>query len=110
MTTGLLIPALALMAAAFGLPHLLLRAMPESGRGLVLNGAVCAVVMVGLAAGYFLWAYAQAAPAVLKVFGERPGASLGYFLRLGAQSAVIWGPVLVLTVSYLPRRWREAVW
>ncbi|WP_238365616.1 hypothetical protein [Mesobacterium pallidum] len=110
MITGLALPTLALMALAFALPHGLLRWMPETGRGLVLNGLLSGLVLVAVAAGYFLWAYAHAAPAMLRVFGARPGASAGYFLRLGLQSAVIWGPVLVLTVSYLPRRWKEGVW
>ena len=46
----------------------------------------------------------------LDAIGFAPGETLGYFLRLGLSSGLIWGPVLVLVVSTSPRRWQENVW
>ena len=110
MIAGLALPVLALIALAVAVPHALLRLMPESGWGLVLNAALSGAVLTGLAAAYFAWAYARSSPAVLDLFGARPGAAADYLLGLGLKAGLVWGPVLVLAVSYLPRRWRGREW
>ena len=38
------------------------------------------------------------------------GAVSWYVFVQGARASIIWAPVLVLSVSSLPRRWKEAVW
>jgi hypothetical protein len=34
----------------------------------------------------------------------------GHFAVLSLRSALIWGPVMVLSLANLPRGWREAEW
>ena len=110
MITGVLIPVAALVLVAIYLPRLLARVTPESLAGLIVNGALSAVALTMLAAAYFLWSYARQDTRLLDLIGFAPGETLGHFLRLGLGSALIWGPVLVLSVSTLPRRWKENVW
>lgn len=110
MILGVLLPALGLILCAVVIPIGLERLVPESVAGLVLNGVVTGAVLTALATGYFLWAYARQDTRVLDAVGAAPGETLGFFLRLGFGSALIWGPVMVLTLSTSPRRWKENVW
>jgi hypothetical protein len=38
------------------------------------------------------------------------GAFLLHFLRLGLISSLLWGPIMLLAVASLPKRWKEEVW
>ncbi len=110
MITGVLLPAFGLVLCAIAIPIGLERWVPESVAGMIVNGVISAAGLTGLAAGYFLWAYARQDTRLLEAVGFAPGETLGYFLRLGLSSALIWGPVMVLTLSTSPRRWKENVW
>lgn len=110
MITGVALPVLALAALAIAVPRLLEHLVPETMGGLILNGAVSAAILTALATAYFVWSYARQDTRILDLIGIAPGESLLYFLRLGLGSALIWGPVLVLTISTAPRRWKENVW
>ena len=110
MFTGVLFPALGLMLCAVVIPIGLERWVPESVAGMVLNGVVTAMLMTGLATGYFLWAYARQDTRLLDAIGFAPGETLGYFIRLGLSSGLIWGPVMMVVLSTSPRRWKENVW
>lgn len=104
------LPLIALIAIAAALPHLLLRRMPETFPGVILNALICALILTLLAAAYFFAAYLARNTAILDLVGISPGSTLLYFLRLGLGSALVWGPVLVLSVSYTPSRWKDNRW
>jgi len=110
MMLGLLLPVAVLVAAAILVPRGLERMVPETLGGLVLNGAVSALVLILLSAGYFFLAYLWRSTALLDLIGIAPGQTLGHFLRLGFGAGLIWAPVVVLAVSTAPKRWREAEW
>ncbi|MBP0484353.1 hypothetical protein [Sagittula salina] len=107
MIAGLLIPAAALGALAILVTRGVERVMPETLAGLVLTALVGALLMWLLSAGFFALWYALKAPGAAWLIGQT-GAH--HFMLLGAQAALIWGPVLVLTVSTAPRRWRTNTW
>ena len=98
------------MLCAVAIPIGLERWVAESVGGMILNGFVTASIMVLLATGYFLWAYGRQDTRLLDAIGFAPGETLGYFLRLGLSSGLIWGPVMLLTISMSPRRWKENEW
>ncbi len=113
-SSGLLLPALALGLLGWLVPRLLARLLarvwPEGVGPVLLLGFVATLLLLVLATGFFALLYAwQGAP-----LGEffRPGAvaGLGYFARLGLLSALVWAPILVLSVAGLPRHWKEKVW
>lgn len=110
MILAILIPVVVLVALAILLPRLLLPLMPETLAGLVLNGAISAVVLTVLACGWFFGSYLVHDTRLVDLFGLAPGGTLLYFLRLGLMSALIWAPVLVLAVASLPKRWKHATW
>jgi hypothetical protein len=99
-----LIGAFALLVALGWLvPQALGRVLPEGAGWLVANGALSALVLAALAAGGFALSYG---PAAGEVWARAPW----HFARLSAQSALIWMPVVVLSVADLPRRWKEREW
>jgi hypothetical protein len=110
MMAALLIPVVLLVATAILLPRLLLRWMPETLGGLILNGAITAAVLTGIASGWLFLSYLWRDSRLLDLFGLAPGGTLLYFLRLGLMSALIWAPVLVLALATLPKRWKHATW
>jgi len=110
---SLTISALSLAALAVALPFLFGRFLPEGVGWLMLNAVLSAGLLMLAAMGYFVFAYAGghagAVPEILSVFARAPGGGW-HFVRLGALSALIWLPVLVLALAAQPGRWKEKVW
>lgn len=104
------LPVAVLMALAAALPHLLLRVVPETFAGILLNVGMSAGLLTLIAATYFFVSYLTHNSAILDLAGIAPAATLAHFLRLGLGAGLVWGPVLVLSVSYTPARWKENVW
>lgn len=96
------IAVLALATLAVALPFLFGRLLPEGTAWLLMNAVLSAGALMVAAVLYFVFAYAGRVSAV-------PGAA-AHFLRLGAMSAMIWLPVLVLALTAQPGRWKEKVW
>jgi len=108
--TGLLIPAVLLILVAAATPFAMARVLPEGIAGLIVNGAISALVLTGMSAAYFLWAYGRTDTRVVDLLGAAPGATLVYFLRLGVQAGLIWAPVMILSLSAQPKRWKTVQW
>lgn len=108
MFLALAFPTILLMVLAGLVTRALERAVPESIPGLVLLALISVLVTWGMAAGLFAGLYLWQDSRLAGLLGEQQG--LGHLLRLGAKSALIWGPVVALTVVTAPRRWRNAVW
>ena len=109
---SLIVSALSLAALAAALPFVFGRLLPEGTGWLLVNAALSAVLLMAAAVLYFVVAYAgriAAVPEVLAFFGAAPGSDW-HFLRLGALSALIWLPVMVLALAAQPGRWKEKVW
>jgi len=105
----LILPALVLAVLAIALPFGWARLLPEGAGWLMVNAALSALVLFGVALAYFVVAYSGLSPRVLELLGATEG-SARHFLRLGALSALIWGPVMVLAVAAQPKRWKDKVW
>lgn len=107
---GLVLPTLVLAGLGWAVPRVLALVFPEGVGPLMGLAFVATLVMLLLAAAVFAGLYAiQGAPlGELFRFGLWPG--VWHFLRLGLLSALVWAPILVLSVAGLPRRWRTATW
>lgn len=110
MIADLLLPALGLMLMAFVVTRGVEVLVPETVTGLAVMAAVSALLCWPLASVGFALLYGVQDGRILALLGEVPAASAGHFLRLGAKAALLWGPILLLTVSTAPRRWKTAVW
>lgn len=110
---SLTIPVLGLVALAIALPYALAALLPEGVGWLLVNAGLSALVLMVASTGYFVFAYATQVPGapglLIRMAGEAPETAW-HFLRLGAMSALIWLPVLVLALSAQPKRWKEKVW
>lgn len=110
MIRDLLLPGLGLAVLGWVVPRLLARVWPEGVGPLLALGFVATLMMLALATLAFVALYAgQGAPlGPFFAAGALPG--LAYFLRLGMLSALVWAPILVLSVAGLPRHWKEKTW
>ncbi|WP_373354584.1 hypothetical protein [Pseudoroseicyclus sp. CXY001] len=110
MISSVLLPGLIIVIAAILLPRPLGRWLPETFAGLILNGVISVALMTALSAAVFAAAYALSGTDLAGLMGFAPGTTVGHFLRLGLSAGLLWGPVLVLAVASVPRRWRVGVW
>jgi hypothetical protein len=110
MGTALLLPALGAVALAWAIPWALSKALPEGVPALLLNAALSFALMGLAAAGYFLAAYHAESPALARALLAEPRAAQWRFGSLSLLSALLWAPVLVLSLAQIPGRWRHATW
>ena len=68
-----------------------------------MNGLLSTFVMTAVAGAGFVWLYGAAGGAVWR-------AAPGHVAILALRSALVWSPVLVLSLANLPRGWKTAVW
>ncbi len=107
---GLVLPALALAVMGWLVPRLLARVFPEGVRPLLALACLSAALMLLLGMAFFAALYRwQGVPWEVLLEAGWGGLVL-HFLRLGSISALLWGPVLLLSVAELPRRWTRATW
>ncbi|ASP19564.1 hypothetical protein ANTHELSMS3_00847 [Antarctobacter heliothermus] len=110
MIADLLLPSLGLMLLAFVVTRGVEMLVPETVLGLAVMALVSAMLCWVLASAGFAVLYGVQDGRILALLGQTPSTSAGHFLRLGAKAALLWAPILLLTVSTAPRRWKTAVW
>ena len=104
------LPVIGLIVIAAVLPALIERRVPETIGGMFLNAVLSAVVLTLVSAVYFFLSYLERSTAILDLIGVEPASGVGHFLKLGLAAGLIWGPVMVLVISFAPRRWKENTW
>ena len=110
LADGLVVPALLLALVGWLVPRGLSLAFPEGVRPLLALAFVSTLLMIALATALFVALYAwQGVPLATLL---EPGllSGLVHFARLGLVSALIWGPIMVLSVAGLPQHWTRATW
>ena len=109
-SSGLVLPVLALAVLGWVVPRLLARVWPEGVWPLLGLALVSTLVLALLATALFLLLYlGQGVPlAVLLDAGDVGG--WAHFLRLGLASALVWAPLMILSVAGLPRHWKDETW
>lgn len=100
---SVVLPVVLLAAAAWVVPWILSKVLPEGVFWLALIGAISAVLLAVVSAIGFYVLYGQAGEAVLD-------AAPWHFVVLSARAALVWGPVMVLSLANIPKGWKEAVW
>lgn len=109
-SSGLLLPALALGVLGWLVPRLLARVWPEGVGPLLALAFVSTLILLALAAGFFLLLYLWQGAPLAALFQPGPAAGIAHFLRLGLLSALVWAPIMILSVAGLPRHWKEETW
>jgi hypothetical protein len=108
--TGLVFPALFLALMGWLVPKLLSTFMAEGVKPLALLTVFSALIMMVITSAVFVILYLiqGATLAVLTVTGY--GDTVLFLLRLSVSAAIIWGPIMVLSIAGLPRTWTQVEW
>ena len=107
---ALLLPALVISVLGFIVPRLLARLLPEGIGPLLLNAFLSTVLLFIISAGFFFCLYLWQGLSVAQIMEPGLAANVVFFGRLGLFSAIIWGPIMVLSVAGLPRKWVKETW
>jgi len=110
IANGLLIPALGLALFGWLVPRGLSLIFPEGVRPLLVLGFVSTLVMVVLSAAMFVGLYLVQGLTLSELFVDGFAAGMSYFGQLGLLSALLWGPILIVSVAGLPRTWVDETW
>jgi len=109
MIQELLLPTAVMMALGWLVPQWLRPLFPEGVRPLIRLGVVAAVILLGVSVVAFVGAYlVQSVP--IGLLFDPVLAGVWHFLRLGLLSALLWLPVMLLSVAQIPGKWVEEEW
>jgi hypothetical protein len=106
----LFLPAFILAGLAFVMPRLLARMLPEGVKSLLLNAFLSTLLLFVISTGFFFCLYLWQGLSVAQILEPGVAANLVFFGRLGLIAALIWGPIMLLSVAGLPRRWVKETW
>lgn len=107
---SLFLPALVLAVLGFLIPRLLARILPEGVGPLLLNAFLSSLLLFMLAAGFFFCLYLWQGVSVAQLMEPGLAKNVVFFGRLGLSAAIIWLPILILSVAGLPRKWVKETW
>ena len=107
---SLFLPAMVLALKAWLVPKLLGMVLPEGVRPLLLNGFLSTLLLFALSAGGFLALYVWQGIPLERLLVPGWASNLVFFGRLALSSSIIWAPILLLSLSSLPRSWKKVVW
>ena len=110
LSDSLFLPALLLALLAFATPRVLARALPEGVKPLMLNALLSTVLLFAISAGFFFLLYMWQGLSVAEILSPGLAATVVFFGRLGLIAGLIWGPIMVLSVAGLPRKWVRETW
>ena len=110
MADGLFLPALIMAAMGFIVPRLWAHALPEGVVPLMVNAFLSTVLLFALAACFFVGLYVWQGMPFAEIMAPGWAKNIMFFGRLGLMSAIIWGPIMLLSLAALPRRWVKKTW
>ena len=105
LSDGLILPALVLAIVAFFVPRLLARIMPEGVTPLLVNAFMSTVILIVLSGLFFWCLYILQGLRLTQLAEQGLAMNILSFGRLGLISAIIWAPIMILSVAGLPRKW-----
>ena len=108
--SGLILPALILAALGWFVPRLLALFWPEGVKWLMVLALVSTIIMALLGAGFFAFLYIVQGVGVDDLLETGGTALAAHFLRVSLISALIWGPLMVLSIAGVPKNWVKEVW
>ena len=110
MSDSLFIPALTLALLAWLVPKLLSMILPEGVKPLIVIALLSTVFLFLLSAGFFVALYFWQGMTWAQFAQYGVAENVVFYGRLGLIAAMIWGPIMVLSVANLPRGWVREVW
>jgi hypothetical protein len=107
---ALFLPALCLAILAFVVPRLIGRVLPEGVMPLLLNALLSTVLLFVITALFFFCLYLWQGSSVAQIMEPGLAINVVFFGRLGLVAAIIWAPIMILSVAGLPRKWVKETW
>jgi hypothetical protein len=107
---SLFLPAALLAVFAWVVPKVLAAALPEGVPALALNAILSAVILCVASGMLFMALYFAQGADPAAFWAEGWAANALFFGRLGVSAAIVWGPILILSVANLPRHWVTKTW
>lgn len=107
---GLVIPALGLALLGWLVPRGLSLFFPEGVRPLIVLGLTSVVLMMLLSAAVFVGLYVVQGVPFTELMGGSAIGGLAHFAWLGLLSALLWGPIMLLSLAGLPKGWVKETW
>lgn len=107
---GLILPAAALAFLGWLVPKLLAMVWPEGVRPLLALALVATLIMALLGVVFFLCLYVWQGVPMAALFELGLAAGLVHLGGLSLISALIWGPIMILSVAGLPKHWVRETW
>ncbi|SLN56316.1 hypothetical protein [Pseudooctadecabacter jejudonensis] len=106
----LLVPAMCLAGLGFAVPRVLALFWPEGVKWLLLLALVATVIMGLLGAGFFALLYMLQGDSFADLYRTNGIGTIVHFGRLSVVSSLMWAPLMVLSIIYIPRNWVKEVW
>lgn len=110
LADGLIFPALVLALIGWLVPRGLSLVFPEGVRPLMVLTFVATLIMLLIGMGFFVGLYVWQGAPLATLFDAGAVAGLAHFLRLGLISALLWAPLMILSVAGLPKHWVKETW
>lgn len=110
LSTGLILPAICLAVLGWIVPKVLAIRWPEGVAWLMVLALVSAIVMAGLGAVFFAGVYAAQGVKLDDLYATGGLSVPVHFVKLSILSALLWGPLMVLSVAGVPKKWVREVW
>ncbi len=110
ISDGLFLPALILAGLAFVVPRLLARVLPEGVGPLMVNAFLATLLLFVMSSLFFFGLYLWQGVAFDRIIAPGWAANVIFFGRLGLIAAIIWAPIMLLSVAGLPRKWVKETW
>lgn len=110
LSGGLVFPALLLALIGWLVPRGLSLIWPEGVRPLFALAFVATLILLAIGTGFFVALYVWQGVPLAMLFEAGVLAGVLHFVRLGMISALIWGPIMVLSVAGLPKQWVRETW
>lgn len=104
---GILLPAILMAVLGWVVPQQLAKIMPEGVGPLFLIAALSFVILLVLAVVVFLVLYHLQGNSLDGVSGA---VIVFIFGSSAVRSALIWLPIMIISVANLPRKWTKEVW
>ena len=108
--TGLFVPAVFLALMGWLVPKFLSMVMPEGVKPLLLLSVFAAGIMVVITSLVFVGLYLVQGASLATFVEPGIGDTALFLLKLSMSAAIIWGPIMVLSIAGLPRTWTKVEW
>jgi len=110
LSDGLFLPALVLAVLGFVVPRLWAKVLPEGVTPLMVNALLSTILLIVISAVFFFALYIWQGLPMEQILRPGIASNVVFFGRLGLIAAIIWAPIMLLSVAGLPRKWVKETW